>query len=639
MQSGSRTGEKQSLIQAISGSIMLLSALLILLLGTSWFIVEIRDFRTDIDSFETALVEERKTSVRNEVNRAIDFMEYTERTRVGDIRQEIEQRVEEAHDIAVGINDRYGGRRARSEVEDLIVNTLRQIRFLDGRGYYFVDTLDGVNLLQADRPEVEGTSLYDTRDSEGKYVIREMIDMVTTNGAGFIRYTWTKPGSEGSDHPKLAFVRYFGPYRWLIGTGAYLEDVHDAVEQDSLDWIGRVRFGEEGYLFVLDDEGRMISHLDNDIVGETMLDYQDREGTYVVREILERGRSVPGGDFLRYYWEKPSSGEDALKLSYVRRFGRWGWTIGAGVYLDSIQQELDSGRDRFQRQIQIRILLIVGIYIVAALFSVFWVSTFKRRLGTGVDSFTRFFQRAATEYLTLDPDSFSFREFGELAEYANRMVADQQSAKNALSDSLAEKETLLKEIHHRVKNNLQVISSILSLQMDYIDDARILEYFRESQGRIGSMALIHEELYESENFSEVEFEDYCRRFVPSVVTSHSRAGSIGVRFDCRPVQVPMDVAIPLGLILNELTLNSIKHAFPEGRRGSILVHCAPEDGHMILAVADDGIGLPDDFDPERMESLGMQLVVNLAVQIGADLSFYSDDGSRFRLRVPLEGKS
>lgn len=627
---------QRSLIRLISFNTMLFSALVILMLGSIWLVVEVRDFQQQFSEFEATLIEERRSSVENEVMRALDYIRYSERTRIGRARDEIENRVSEAHRIASGIYDRYAGVLPRDEVQTLIIEVLRTIRYNQGEGYYFISELNGRSRLWADRPEREGRDLYNYRDAEGKLVVQDMIDMVRTNGAGFIRYRWSKPGNEGHDHTKLAFVRYFEPYDWYIGTGAYLDEEIEKVQEEVLEWISRIRFGEEGYLFIVNRKGEIISHYNPELIDQPMLGYRDQEGTPVLQRILSIAQESERGGFLRYYWEKPSSGREALKLSYVRGLERWGWAVGAGVYLDSIEAEIDKARLQFISQTRNRVITILILYLMGVGLSILWTNAVRRRIQVGVERFVDFFQVAADEYLPLDEDSVHYLEFRRIAAYANRMVRDQIRSRREINASLREKETLLKEIHHRVKNNLQVISSILSLQSDYVEDERILEYFRESKGRIASMALVHEELYETESLAEVDFEEYCRRFVPSLINSYSRGASITLQFDTQQVMVPIDAAVPLGLILNELITNAIKHAFPERESGTVTVRCRCEGDKLHVAVEDDGCGLPLGFDPEKNDSLGMQLIVNLTLQIRGELSIESDGGSRFHLRSPLD---
>lgn|GEM_PF-6162542 len=189
-----------------------------------------------------------------------------------------------------------------------------------------------------------------------------------------------------------------------------------------------------------------------------------------------------------------------------------------------------------------------------------------------------------------------------------------------LENSLHEKEVLLKEIHHRVKNNLQVISSLLFLQSRKHEDSVVSTIITESQNRVRTMALIHEKLYQSQDLSNIDFGNYLRELVHYLKNTYHVSAPIEVAFDVHPMSLGLNKAIPAGLIVNELVSNAFQHAFPEGRAGHIRIRFSPlEEDLASLKVEDDGIGFPEQFDIRRVTSLGLQLVQNLAEQLNGTL--------------------
>jgi len=207
-------------------------------------------------------------------------------------------------------------------------------------------------------------------------------------------------------------------------------------------------------------------------------------------------------------------------------------------------------------------------------------------------------------------------------------LTDTFRAHEKLRQSLQEKEVLLKEIHHRVKNNLQVVSSLLSLQADGITDSNTKEAFRESQNRVRSMAMIHERLYRSADIAHLDFAEYVRNLTASLFASYrTKVPQTRCELDVEPVAVDIDVAIPCGLILNELISNSLKYAFPDGRSGCIHVSLQPAEGERYrLKVSDDGVGLPIDFDPRHAKTLGFQLIMLLADQLNGPIELSMEGG-------------
>ncbi|MBN1938801.1 MAG: PAS domain S-box protein [Candidatus Aminicenantes bacterium] len=214
-----------------------------------------------------------------------------------------------------------------------------------------------------------------------------------------------------------------------------------------------------------------------------------------------------------------------------------------------------------------------------------------------------------------------------------RDISERKIRERALQAALQEKELLLREIHHRVKNNMQVVSSLLNMQSRYINDPRDAEAFREGQRRIRSMALVHEKLYRSRSLSRIEFGGYLRQLSGQMLqSSDKRPGTISLKLDMDERMFDIQTAIPLGLITNELLSNSLKHAFPDERRGEITISLRPgEGGEFILVFSDDGVGLPPDFNPLRSESMGFQLVSMLVEQLDGRLEIERGRGTQVRI--------
>ena len=206
-----------------------------------------------------------------------------------------------------------------------------------------------------------------------------------------------------------------------------------------------------------------------------------------------------------------------------------------------------------------------------------------------------------------------------------------------LERRVQEKDLLLSEIHHRVKNSLQVVSSLLSLEAARIVDPSVSEMLQITQNRIRSMALIHQTLYQSKDFSRVDFHAFLQSFVPTLIQSYSiHPEEISLIFHVAEVRLLIDAAIPCGLIVNELISNALKHAFPGERRGTICVEFAQcMDNSASLSVTDDGVGIPADFDFERSQTLGIQLVYMLTGQLGGTLTVKRSERTSFILRFPL----
>jgi PAS domain S-box-containing protein len=242
------------------------------------------------------------------------------------------------------------------------------------------------------------------------------------------------------------------------------------------------------------------------------------------------------------------------------------------------------------------------------------------------------------------------REVGVCEQFAHlaSVILERKRAEDALKgmnlklqESLHEKESLLKEVHHRVKNNLQLISSMLSLQASRITDSAVLELFSESRNRVRSMALVHENLYRAGNFSKISMLAHIETLSASLARAYGmNGGNIELRTEVEDISLDLDIAIPVGLIVNELTSNALKHAFPDRRRGCVnigLRRLGPT--RCELSLRDDGIGMAGTIDPRQSDSMGLQLVHDLTEQLHGTIVVTRERGTTFTLSFDSEGRA
>lgn len=216
-------------------------------------------------------------------------------------------------------------------------------------------------------------------------------------------------------------------------------------------------------------------------------------------------------------------------------------------------------------------------------------------------------------------------------------ITERRRNQQRLENALREKTVLLNEVHHRVKNNLQVISSLLNLQARHLEDTAARAILNESQNRVKAMALTHQLLYERKDFSHVDLGEYLERLGKLLLGTY-RAGNarIGLHVQCpaEPIALDLERAIPCGLIVNELVTNAFKHGFPEDRSGEVRVELQQEDALIKLSVTDNGVGLPSDFDMDAVQSLGLQLVPLLTDQLQGELTVSAGPPTCFELKFP-----
>lgn len=214
-------------------------------------------------------------------------------------------------------------------------------------------------------------------------------------------------------------------------------------------------------------------------------------------------------------------------------------------------------------------------------------------------------------------------------------ITERKEAEQRLGDSLREKEVLLQEVHHRVKNNMQVISSLFSLSSTQQVNPAVAAMLKENQNRVQSMALVHEKLYRKSDLSRVDFRDYLHDLITHLFRSFGAVGRVHYVLNTEPVNLAVDYAIPCGLIANELLSNALKHAFPQGRNGTVTIDLhSLDNGDIVLGVSDDGAGLPIGFDGSQGNTLGLQLVNTLTSQVNGKLEVCREPQTTFTLTFP-----
>jgi two-component sensor histidine kinase len=210
-------------------------------------------------------------------------------------------------------------------------------------------------------------------------------------------------------------------------------------------------------------------------------------------------------------------------------------------------------------------------------------------------------------------------------------IKARNAAEQEIHRSLEEKDLLLREIHPRVKNNLQIIASMLNLQSRTIKDENVLDAIKDSQSRVRAMALVHERIYRSHNIGEIDLREYLQYLVKQLFTFHNIPhAKVAITFTMEPVTADIDTIVPIGLIINEMVSNSLKHAFPGERKGRITIEGgSPSPDLLIFTYRDDGVGIPDDVDWKNPTSLGLRLITNLVEQLSGEITMERNGGTVF----------
>ncbi|AWI75892.1 diguanylate cyclase [Parazoarcus communis] len=340
------------------------------------------DYRASLSRLEEVVTRQLEERLSAEMSSALSYLEFTRSRSEEELRRTVVEQVDAAVQIAQAIHAQEAARRPAEEVRKLIVEALRPVRFFEGRGYYFIDDMSGRFILLPTSPQLEGRLLPDNQDDRGRYIMRGLIDAARRpQGEGFLDYRWYRPDEPGKMADKLAYVRYFAPYDWLIGAGDYTYEWESLQRRKAMARFRALRFGQSGYIGVLDNEGRLLlSPSDPELEGRPLHAIPAAE-----RDALERIRrkALEGGGLLRYQWFDARLGRAANKVALVRNYEPWGWTLAATVFEDELQVALDAERRAHESggaQSTSRMLLNVALALLLALAASLLFSRWSRKL-------------------------------------------------------------------------------------------------------------------------------------------------------------------------------------------------------------------------------------------------------------------
>jgi PAS domain S-box-containing protein len=423
------------LSQLLLANMLLVATLSCILVGCLWVAQETLRFNADIVAMRDRMISARKNKMKEEVNSAISYLRFMRRQTEARTRSIIRERVNEAYQIASHLHSRYAATKSQEELETLVRETLRPIRFNNGRGYFFATRLDGVEQLCATCTHLENTDLSGLQDTRGAYVIRDMVKLVEKDGEGYYSYTWGKPDTPGQDFVKTSFVKLFQPFGWLIGAGEYLDDVEEDLKREAIQWIRDIRYEGDGYIFVGDWQGTSLS---GPAVGRNMYEVADQNGVKIVQEMIKAARN--GGGFVDYVMPKLEGQRPEPKISYAAGLPEWQWYIGTGLYIDDIERDIAEYRRQSMNDLLFNILKILASMLILWLGAFFLVTRLDRKTRRMLASFSQFFARGEHDNLEIPVDEMSVQEFRELADAANRMIAERKSAEEALREKTEELE-------------------------------------------------------------------------------------------------------------------------------------------------------------------------------------------------------
>lgn len=432
------------------------------------------------DKMRKDYLEQQKLLIKNEVNRVIDYIYYQQSLSDEKTKEIVKNQVYEAYSIVENLYKKYKHKIKEKDLKKLIVEALRAIRYENEMGYFFITNLNGVEILFADKPEMEGRNLINIKDLDGHFVIKDMIKIVKENNEGFYSYYWTKPNSIGKSHLKISFIKKFTPYNWIIGTGLYVNDIENNIKFRIVDEISKIRFGKEGYIFVNKINGDVLvsngkTFKDNKKLWEL---YENKSQLKKIFNLELEGVKNKKGDFIEYNFGKLSDFKNkSKKLSFVRLVDNWDWIIGAGIYMEDIELEILKLEQVLKTKLFNQIIVTLLVTLLIFIFFMILFDITSKYILNDFNLFISFFKKAAIEGESINLDNLKYEELYTIAESANKMLNEKSVAKAEL---LKEKEQL-SESRLKYKTLFESAGDALFLMKDgiFIDcNSKTLEMFK-----------------------------------------------------------------------------------------------------------------------------------------------------------------
>ncbi len=411
---------------------MIIAAVSTSLIFLLWSATEYYEFLKESAAARRQFEDNQKELLKSEVLAVTNLIDYRIKQTETELGKNVKDRVYEAHSIAANIYKVNNLSKSPAEIQKMIKDALRPLRYNGGRGYYFIFNMEGIEELFADRPELEGLNMLPIRGARGEYVVKDMIDLVRVKEEGFYEYTWTKPGEKTNAFRKKAFVKHFAPYNWVIGTGEYVEDVREDIQNEVLQRIAALKFGKEGYFFGSIQGGLPLFTNGKVTKGsQSIWELTDPDGIKITQE-QNKAIQNPEGGFVRYSWKKLDNSEPTPKLSYVIGIPEWRWIVGAGVNLDGIENEIAAIRAVLLKNFFWQALFFFLVLSLLQVLIVFWMKRLTGRIRNATDTFMFFCKRAASESMLIDSTSLQFMEFEDIAKSMNAMLEERQETTRSL---------------------------------------------------------------------------------------------------------------------------------------------------------------------------------------------------------------
>ena len=324
-----------------------------------------RELKKEKDSIKNEYIKTNKELVELDVENLHDFITKTQESTEKKLKENIKNRVYEAHSIAMKIYNENKDTKTKAEIQKMIKDALEDIRFNEKRGYFFIYSFDYECILLPIAKHLEGTSFYNFKDFNGTFLTREIIKQMKEEKEGFLTWSFQKPNDATKGYKKIGFNIYFEPYDWFIGTGEYVVDFEEMVKKDVLEYISKLVPNINNYFFIIDYDKKTLFHVIDDLINKSAQNVTNIENTKIFDDMVFMAKE--GSGFITYRHQPLEKDHFLTKTSYIKGLQNWGWVIGKGFYNEEVNQIINHKTEELHEKFKERI---INILIIASVLTI-----------------------------------------------------------------------------------------------------------------------------------------------------------------------------------------------------------------------------------------------------------------------------